>query len=203
MSYFFSYTTFLRCRDWVKLTPHQQINMLKLNPMCLYAARKCLAATRLISSEIHLQDLIKRDDEVCRKYRNKSKYLTICNNKYLVRKESDGTHALVWKEFDESSTQKSIIHSAFVSTEDHKPIFAVSVEEATSDNLYIEPRQGLFLLNAQCAKHASIGMNLLKWQADHKFCSKCASEMVFDLAGRSASCSGCKRTIYPRFVLNF
>jgi len=173
--------------------------MFKTKPLCLHAVRKFRAVKRGISSDVHLQDLIKRDNEVCRQYRNKSKYLTICNNKYLVHKESDGSHALLLKQFDERTTLNNIIHSAFVSTEDHEPIFAVSVDEASPEDLYIEPRQGLYLLKEQCAKQATIGLNLLKWQADHKFCSKCASEMVFDLAGRSASCSGCKRTIYPRY----
>lgn len=84
---------------------------------------------------------------------------------------------------------------------DGRPCFAVEIADADLDprryrrgslyQLLGRVDEALFALAGRAAQ-------LLRWERDHRFCSRCGGATVLDERERAMHCAACSRRVYPR-----
>ena len=162
---------------------------------------------KLLSSSTESDPIIlermKNDSKMCLQYMNlKSKCLVLHERKYLVKQIDHEKWELSFKDISIIGT-KNILHSVLLSASNNSAIFGVSIDQISHlinhNEKLIEPRPALFSLCEEHLNLATMGLNLLQWQVDNKYCSKCCSELKYHTSGRSCKCNRCDLNYYPRY----
>ena len=170
------------------------------------AIRQSKLGARMLSSSkqdyLTLENL-KNDTKMCQTSMESGKYVILHDRKYLVHQERiNGKSKLVISSLDDLKDSK-ITNSVLLGVSNNEAFFAVSVDNATSfietGKQLIEPRPALFVLSEKDQGIATMGLNLLQWQVDNKYCSKCKTELVYHVSGRSCRCSNCNVNYFPRY----
>ena len=146
---------------------------------------------------------LKNDSALCKDMMKSAKSVLLHDRKYLVQQKPGGKscslHITQFKDLKDSSIQ----HTVLLTVVNNCAIFATSVNDVTKftedGKQLIEPRPALFLLSEEDQGLATMGLNLLQWQMDNKFCSKCQTELIYHISGRSCRCENCSVTYFPRY----
>lgn len=145
---------------------------------------------------------MKNDSKLCRQYMPLSKYVVLHDRKYLVRSTADNNLQLSFKTFSDIKPE-NVSSSVLLSASDHSAIFGVSVKEISDlmnqSDVLIEPRPALFSLCEEDLNLATMSLNLLQWQVDNTYCSKCCSKLQYHTSGRSCKCTRCNLNYFPRY----
>ena len=159
----------------------------------------------LTSSHLDFRTLenLKNDPALCKDMMKSGKSIILQDRKYLVQQEPGSKSCSLHTTTFENLKNSTIQHSVLLTVINNCAIFATSVEDVTmftkNGKQLIEPRPALFLLSEEDQGLATMGLNLLQWQMDNKYCGKCQTELMYHNSGRSCRCENCKVTYFPRY----
>lgn len=154
-------------------------------------------------SDYQTLERLKHDSELCRQFMQTAKFVVLSDRKYLVEKNSAQRKTSLYISNFEELLNSKMSSSVLLTVENNTAIYATSASDVNSflenGKQLIEPRPALFMLSERDQGLATMGLNLLQWQQDNRYCSRCRSELTYHISGRSCRCDSCKQTYFPRY----
>ena len=146
---------------------------------------------------------VKNDTKMCQQLMNSGESVVLYDRQYVVQQEPDKKGCSLYiSSFDELK-DLTIKNSVLLTVRNNVALFATSVDDVShlinNGMQLIAPRPALFLLPEKDLNLVTMGLNLLQWQVDNKYCSKCRTELKYHLSGRSSRCDSCDLTYFPRY----